>query len=268
MSAFDLDGYLSRIEWDESRQPSADTLASLLRAHMLRIPFENLDVLLRLGVRLDLHSLCEKLVVAGRGGYCYEHATLFQAALRALGFDPVAHAARVIMATPRTESPRTHMFLSVQIGDDRFVVDPGFGGHAPIVPVPLVEGVEVRDGADVHRLVRRDDEWVLETDIDGTAVSLWSSSLEPQHPVDFVMANHFVSTFPDSPFVTGLRLRALTDEGRVSVLNREVTIVQGDHKERATLPDRSTLRALLAQFFGFDLPAVERLRVPSVTEWD
>ena len=267
MTQFDLDGYLSRIGWDESRQPTFETLATLLRAHMMRIPFENLDVLLGRGVRLDLDTLYGKLVLARRGGYCYEHATLFQAVLRHLGFEPVAHAARVVMATPRTDAPRTHMFLSVLIGSDTFVLDPGFGGHAPIVPVPLVAGAQVRDGNDVHRMVRRDDEWTLETDIGGAAVPLWSSSLEPQYPVDFVMANHFVSTFPDSPFVTGLRLRALTDEGRVSVMNRDVTIVQGDRKELAILPDRSTLRALLTQFFGFDLPAVERLRVPSVTEW-
>ena len=33
------------------------------------------------------------------------------------------------------------------------------------------------------------------------------------------------------------------------------------------LADRVALRRLLAEHFGFDLPEVERLRVPSVPEW-
>ena len=41
---------------------------------------------------------------------------------------------------------------------------------------------------DVHRMVHRGDEWVLEAHIDGTWTPLWSSTLEPAEPVDFVMA--------------------------------------------------------------------------------
>jgi N-hydroxyarylamine O-acetyltransferase len=81
-------------------QPTFETLAGLLHAHMLRIQFENLDVLLGRPVRLDLDSLQDKLVRARRGGYCFEHATLFAAVLEKLGFQPVRHAARVV-CSPR-----------------------------------------------------------------------------------------------------------------------------------------------------------------------
>ena len=66
---------------------------------------------------------------------------------------------------------------------------------------------------DVHCMVHRGHEWVLEAQIDGTWTPLWSSTLEPAEPVDFVMGNHFVSTFPASPFVTNLMLRAITPAG-------------------------------------------------------
>jgi len=68
---------------------------------MAAIPFENLDVLLGRGIRLDLASVTAKLVTARRGGYCFEHGTLFQAALRALGIAATAHAARVLLVAPR-----------------------------------------------------------------------------------------------------------------------------------------------------------------------
>src|SRR5205085_5506132 len=133
----DLDSYCARIGWDGVRAPSFATLASILDHHMTRIPFENLDVLLGNPPKLDLASLEAKLVGAKRGGYCYEHATLFAAVLEMLGFSVTRHSARVTMARPKSEAPRTHMFLSVQLAEGTFVVDPGFGGLAPRVPLDI-----------------------------------------------------------------------------------------------------------------------------------
>jgi len=259
---------LTRIGWRGSRASSFDTLAGVLRAHMTTVPFENLDVLLGRGVRIDLDSVVAKIVDARRGGYCFEHGTLFQAALTQLGFAPVAHAARVIMLRRREEAPLTHMVLTVTIDGRTFVLDPGFGGHAPLVPVPLEEGQEVHDGSDRHRMVRRDGEWVLEAQVDGTFTPLWTTALERAEPVDFLMANHFVSTFPVSPFVTSLMLRAFSPRGRVSMMNRDLTVRDGSAVEKSVLSDRAALRAVLASDFGFDLPDVERMRVPSVPEWE
>src|SRR5450631_1379783 len=133
-TSLDLDAYLQRIEWAGAVRPTFDTLTGLLQAHMLHIPFENLDVLLGRPVRIDLAGVQDKLVRAGRGGYCFEHATLFAAALEILGFQPARHSARVILFAPRTASPRTHMFLTVPLAEGTFVVDPGFGTLAPHIP--------------------------------------------------------------------------------------------------------------------------------------
>jgi N-hydroxyarylamine O-acetyltransferase len=267
MSAFDLDAYLARIGWQGSLEPTLDTLAGLTRAHMTRIPFENVDVLLGRGIRIDLDSITRKIVVEGRGGYCFEHGPLLQSALQSVGFRVTPHAARVLTVLPRHQAPRTHMFLCVQTACGRFVVDPGFGGLAPIVPVPLDEVVDARDGLDRHRMVRNDDEWILEAQIDGVMKPLWTSTLEPQYPVDFELANHWIATSPASPFTTRLMLRALTPSGRTSVMNREVTVLTAGRSEKYQLADRKELRALLGEHFGFDLPDVEELKVPAVPEW-
>jgi N-hydroxyarylamine O-acetyltransferase len=265
---FSADGYLGRIGWTDPLSPALDTLTALMRAHMVRIPFENLDVLLGRGVRIDLDGVFAKLVESKRGGYCFEHSTLFRAALEHIGFQPASHAARVVMLTPRQSAPRTHMFLTVVIDGTTYVLDPGFGGHGPLVPLPLVENLEVREGPDVHRFTRRDGEWLLETNIGGVMSPLWMSTLEPESPIDFVLGNHFTSTWPQSPFVQRLMLRALTPGGRrVSVMNRDVTVARNGTFEKSQLADRAALRALLAREFGIDVPEVERLRVPTVPEW-
>jgi N-hydroxyarylamine O-acetyltransferase len=234
---------------------------------MRAIPFENIDVLLGRGIRVDLDSVFAKLVTARRGGYCFEHSTLFAAVLAHAGFAPVAHSARVVLVVPRSAAPRTHMFLSVTLAGTTYVLDPGFGGHGPLAPVPLVEDRELREGSDVHRLVRHDREWVLEASIGGTMTPLWMSTLDAESPIDFVMANHFTSTWSESPFVNRLMLRALTPDGRVSVMNRDVTVLRGAASEKRELADRRALRQLLVAHFGFDLPEAERLRVPTVAEW-
>ena len=88
-------------------------------------------------------------------------------------------------------------------------------------------------------------------------VDAWASTLEVDHPIDFDMANHYTSTHPDSPFVNRLMLRALTEQGRITVMNRDVTYRQARESQARTLADRSELRALL----------VEQLTVPSIAQW-
>ena len=266
--SFSPEGYLNRIGWRGPIEPTLATLTALLRAHIARIPFENLDVLLGRGIRIDLDSVYAKLVTARRGGYCYEHSTLFGAALEHAGFRPLLHAARVVMVTPRASAPRTHMFLSVEIAGTTFALDPGFGGHGPLVPMPRVADRIVRDGNDAHRFTRRDGEWLLEAEIGGVMTPLWMSTFESESPADFVMANHFTSTWPRSAFVERLMLRALTPDGRrVSLMNRDVTVARDGMFEKSQLKDRAALRALLSSDFGIDLPEVETLRIPSVPEW-
>jgi N-hydroxyarylamine O-acetyltransferase len=266
-AAFDLDTYLDRIGWAGEIRQDLRSLTGLLGAHMARIPFENLDVLLGRPIRLDLERVQEKLVRARRGGYCFEHGTLFAAALEALGFEPARHTARVVVVVPRSAAPRTHMFLSVPVAEGTFVVDPGFGALAPRVPVPLLEGEPARVADEAHWMVRDGRDWILRAQVGEKGVDAWVSTLEVENPVDFEMGNHFTSTHPASPFVNRIMMRALTADGRVSVMNRDVNIWHGNRAEARQMADRAALRSLLIEHFGFDLPEVERLRVPSIPEW-
>jgi N-acetyltransferase len=56
-NAFDLEAYFQWVNGRGSTTPTYSTLAGLLEAHMRQIPFENFDVLLGRGVRLDIDAL-------------------------------------------------------------------------------------------------------------------------------------------------------------------------------------------------------------------
>jgi N-hydroxyarylamine O-acetyltransferase len=99
------------------------------------------------------------------------------------------------------------------------------------------------------------------------SVDAWVSTLEKDNLVDFEMGNYFTSTHSSSPFVNGIMMRALTSDGRVTVMNRDLTIWRASEPHSTQLADRASLRALVIEHFGFDLPEIELLRVPSITEW-
>jgi N-hydroxyarylamine O-acetyltransferase len=264
----DLDAYLKRIGWHGPTPPTFAMLAGLLRAHMSSIPFEHLDVLIGREVKLDLGALQDKLVRARRGGYCFEQTTLFAAVLEALGYAPLRHSARVIFVFPRTQAPRSHMFLTVNLPEGRFVLDPGFGGPAPQVPVPLVEHLGAAEPPTGHWMVRDGDYWILRARVSDKTLDLWTSTLEEDNPVDFEMANHFTATHPTSVFRSRLLMSLFTRDGRVTVLNRDATIRQGETSQTVQLADRAALRKFVAEHFGFDEPKIETMRVPAVPEWE
>ena len=91
--------YLRRINYPGSTEPTAETLGELHRAHMLAVPFENLDIHLGREIVLDDERLYAKIVEQQRGGFCYELNGAFAALLRELGFNVKKLAAGVARAS-------------------------------------------------------------------------------------------------------------------------------------------------------------------------
>jgi len=263
---FDLNAYLARINYKGPRTPTYDALAGILRAHIASIPFESFDVLLGRPIRLDLEGLQAKIVARGRGGYCFEHGSLMHAALDAIGFAPTRHSSRVVLFEARNESVRQHMFLTVAIGGVTYVVDPGFGPFASALPVP-VDGTPVPINAPTHRLAHDGNDWILYVTRDGKPVQGWVSTMEVEYPVDFEMMNYYMSSHPASFFTHNILASAVTREGRVNIMNKDVNFVRSGVAESAQLPDRKALRSLVVQHFGFDLPELETMRVDGVPGW-
>ncbi|MEM5314391.1 arylamine N-acetyltransferase [Paraburkholderia sp. JHI869] len=264
----DLAAYFHRIGFtDAEAKPSLDTLRALHALHPQAIPFENLDVLLGRPVRLDLASLQQKLVAEQRGGFCFEHNTLFGSVLEALGFRVGSYAARVLWNHDMSLGmpPRTHMILLVDVDEQRYLTDVGFGGLTLSAPLLLQTNLEqttphgafqVRDAA-----VESDTQFVglpgfvLETQIKGDWKPVYRFDLDPQFEADYAVANHFMSTHPHSLFMQHLVAGRVTPGKRLGLLNHTLSIHderQGTHKRH--LANVEELRCVLTNEFKIRLP--------------
>jgi N-hydroxyarylamine O-acetyltransferase len=258
----DLDAYLARIGYRGRLEPDLRTLTALHAAHVTAVPFENLDILLGRRISLELPALQAKIVEGGRGGYCFELNTLFQGVLDRLGFHATPLAARVRMGMTEVR-PRTHMLLRVELDEGAYLADVGFGGDGLVHPLSFAPGAEVRMAGVVHRLRREEDLWVLTAaDMEGDPSDLYAFTLEPQHAVDYEMANHYTSTWPASKFVQTLTAQRAWPEGRAILRNRDLTVREGGSVRAQTIRDPEHLLLVLEREFGLSFPAGTRFTRP------
>jgi N-hydroxyarylamine O-acetyltransferase len=120
----DVDAYLARIGYTGAREPGERVLAELHRAHMLAVPFENLDIHLGVENVLDPEHVFDKIVTRRRGGWCYELNGLFALLLEALGFEVTRYSAAVVVSEPTPDF--VHLTLRVDL-DRPWLADVGFG---------------------------------------------------------------------------------------------------------------------------------------------
>jgi len=138
----DIAAYLQRIGYAGSATPDLDTLHRLQQAHLLTVPFENLDIALGRSIILDEATLLHKIVDHRRGGFCYEANGAFAALLRALGFRVSLLSAGVAHKTGGFGPDFDHLVLLVHLAEP-WLVDVGFDTQQK----PLFQGAGIYNGA-------------------------------------------------------------------------------------------------------------------------
>lgn len=150
--------YLARIGIEEPVAHSVDGLEQLQRAHLTRVPFDNLDVFARRRVRTDVGWSVPKIVDRGRGGWCYELNGAFAWLLGELGFRVKQLGATVLLKRP-DPMERGHLALEVTL-ERPYLVDVGFGDSF-IRPLPLDDPGPHDGGTGPYRFELSQDETAL-----------------------------------------------------------------------------------------------------------
>jgi N-hydroxyarylamine O-acetyltransferase len=263
-----LSAYFERIGHRGSTTPTLDTLRALCLAHVRSVPFENLDVLLGRGISLEEAAVDAKLIDARRGGYCFEQNTLFLRVLLELGFTARPISARVRVGRPRDYTPaRTHVFVRLELEGESWLADVGVGGLSPTAPLRLIENLEQETPHEKRRLLREDGKWFHQAWLGEAWADVCEFTLEEMPPIDREVANWFTSAHPQSHFRNRLLVaRALDDGGRVTLLNRELTVRTRSGPTSTMLKTPDELLAVLDQHFGLKFPSGTRFDC-SALDW-
>lgn len=257
---FDTDRYLDRIGYTGPLEPTPEVLHALLVAHMIHVPFENLDVYHRRGVEVGLDHSYPKIVERRRGGWCFELNGCFSELLRAVGFDVDLLSCRTYEPdTGGLSEPFDHLALLVTAGGDRYLADVGWGDN-PLRPLPAEPGdyaaaprpARIETTPTAIRLIE------LVERVDGETVweLQYEADLTPRSLVEFDARSRYLQTEPglvwtERPLVT----RATSASGGRVSLHRDRLRTRHDDQ---TIVDEEVATerwaTVLAAHFGIPEP--------------
>jgi N-hydroxyarylamine O-acetyltransferase len=259
---FEIHPYLARIGYHGPVEASTSVLHDLQRAHLLSVPFENLDIHLGREIRLDEDSLFDKIVVRRRGGFCYELNGLFALLLENIGFRVLRLSARGYNDGGTYGKEFDHLLLQVHAPDDpetAWLVDVGWG-DGPLEPLLLLEPGIQRQRGRVFQLQPDGCYLILaEKKVYGSWLPFYRFNLHPYDLTDFGAMCMYHQSSPDSIF-TQKRLATIQHlDGRVTLSNRRLIVTcesglrgSGLRQERE-LSGEDEMRQVLAEVFGIIL---------------
>jgi len=254
LSATEAAAYLARLGAAAPEAPTLGALASLHRAHLMAVPFENLDVSLGRPIRLDLASVLVKVVDARRGGYCYELNGLFAALLRHLGYAVDLVSARVSTSDGGLTDEFDHMALVVTSPamHGPVLADVGFGSGFTD-PLPLRAGYMAHEAGKDVGVAREGDTWHYRERQDGGEWLTQFVFTTTPHPLtDFEPRNGWQQTSPESHFTHGRVASRLTPTGRVTLSEHRLITTTHGRRDEVVLPE-AEVPAALAEHFGIVL---------------
>lgn len=250
--------YLKRFDAYPVEENYLQDLAKLQSLHMQHIPFENLDVIRKVPIYLNLESIYDKVVNQHRGGYCYELNGLFCWLLQQIGFDAKMISATVVKLDGSYAKSDTHAAIIVEL-DAPYLVDAGFG-DSTISPIPL-GGERHTDNSGTYRIEEVESGFYeLSRENDGNEKVLYRFTLEEKKLEDFHEGCVFNQVSEESTFTHDDIVTKATPDGRVTLSGTTLTRTVDGSKEKTALTEAEKVK-LLEEEFGIILNTEKPLRI-------
>jgi N-hydroxyarylamine O-acetyltransferase len=247
-----VDAYLDRIGYEGSKAPTADTLRRLHRAHMMAVPFENLDIHLRVPIVLSVPAFYEKIVARRRGGFCYELNGLFAWLLTELGYRVELLSARV-MSAGRLSPEFDHMLILVAC-EGRWIADVGFG-DSTLTPLRAEPAFEAE--GDGYSVVQKQGAWTMQRRRGEVVEPQYVFTLNPHRLDEFEPRCLYQQTSPESHFTQNTICSLATPGGRVTLSGGRLIVTTGELREERQVSSAETYRSMLKSEFGIELGRAE-----------
>lgn len=248
----ELAAYFDRIGFAGQARPDLATLQAVHRAHLLAVPYENLDVPLGRPVSTDPAAAFDKIVGRRRGGWCYEMNGLLGWALEEIGFAVTRVSGAVAREFRGDDAVGNHLVLKVDLDDEAWMADAGFG-DGPLGPFRIRQGA-FRDGHfDFSLAIQPDGWWRLTNHPRGGAPSFDFRDL-PADDAVLAAKCHWLQTAPDSNFVQNVVAQRHRPEGLAILRGRTLRDLRRDETRERLVGSAGEYVSVLADVFALDLP--------------
>ena len=258
MNRTQIEAYLERIGLSKEladHSPDEELLNALQLAYVKTVPYENLDILHNIPLKLDEESLFEKIVTNHRGGYCFEVNASYNWLLKSLGYNSLSCFARYLRGEDKIPM-RRHRILIVDSPDleCRYFTDVGIGERAPRLALKLVEGLVQEQYGEIYKFEKDDFfGWVLWDFHKGQWGKFIAFTEEPQIEDDYLGTSFYCEKHPESIFNKGNIIAIKTETGRKTISNEEFKIFDGENVTVKMLDSEDELKAVLKEHFGINL---------------
>ncbi|EIT86415.1 arylamine N-acetyltransferase [Fictibacillus macauensis ZFHKF-1] len=213
--------FRSKINLHE-KQLTFEDIKELLPTIAYTFSFENAAIIEQRCQAITKESIVEKLLQRNEGGLCYELNSLLYYFLQENGFHVRLIRGEVFNPEQQafTDLGGTHVAILLHHEGKDYLVDTGFGGNLPLVPVPL--NGEIVQSANGQFRIRREmtpfGNHVLEMIVNNKHTE-WQTgyafSTEPLHNEQAVLNDiqRIIRQDEQSPFNKGLLFTKLTPHG-------------------------------------------------------
>ena len=248
------EAYLRRIRYEGPRQPTPEVLRNLHRAHMLSVPFENLDIPAKRPIILDTERLLHKVVDLHRGGFCYELNGAFAWLLQSFGFEVNMLAACVARKDGSFSPEFDHMTLEVRDEvRDCWLADVGFG-DCFLEPLSLTRPTESQQWGRTYRLLADKNSLLLQRK---SPEKGWAPQYQftrtPHQLEEFAPMCHFHQTSPESSFTQRRLCSLATRDGRITLEGMRLITTQNGKKTETEVANEEEYQQSLREKFCVDL---------------
>jgi N-hydroxyarylamine O-acetyltransferase len=244
--------YLARIRYIGPTTPTPDTLRGIHRAHLLAVPFENLDIHQKRKISIDQNAFVRKIVEERRGGFCYELNGAFAALLSHLGFRLSMLSCRVARDNDAEGPDFDHLALLVEC-EGQWLADVGFG-DSYLEPLRLDIGAEQSQDGRTFRIAQRGERLRVEKlEPSGSWKHQYSFGLAPHRLEEFAAMCHFHQTSPGSHFTHKRFCSIATADGRVTLAGMQLILTRNGKRDEIELASEQEWKQALRKYFGIVL---------------
>jgi N-hydroxyarylamine O-acetyltransferase len=222
----------NRINFPSNLEITFENINNILEQTAQNIPFENLCIISNNITAISKENLITKILSNNEGGICYELNYILYLFLLENGFDAKLVQGVIFNSATQEWSPtgKTHLAIIIIHNGKEYLIDSGFGGNLPLVPVPLSGEIASSRNGDFRieraedvlgnyyfymKLNYKDTEWKLGYCFDSITPVNDETELNKMQKI--------IIEHPASPFNKSTLITRLTDKGSITLTDSTFT---------------------------------------------